>query len=157
MPDYGTYEVTATVRGEGYDPITKDATLVWTKPAQPEVPDAPEITINTTDAAVIIGASDVEGATVYFYQCDDETGANPRLIDNPTAFTREDANYDVYVYAVAVNEAGETSSVVTKVVIPAKPTPDPETAINHGRSGDAGGQRYDYRCYHLHRRYHQRC
>ena len=110
LPDYGTYEVTATVTGEGYDPISKKATLVWTKPAQPEVPDAPEITINTTDAAVIIGASDVEGATVYFYQCDDETGANPRLIDNPTAFTREDANYDVYVYAVAVNEAGETSS-----------------------------------------------
>ena len=137
LPDYGTYEVTATVTGEGYDPISKKATLVWTKPAQPELPAAPEITINTTDAAVIIGASDVEGATVYFYQCDDETGANPRLIDNPTAFTREDANYDVYVYAVAVNEAGETSSVVTKVVIPAKPTPDPETAINEMTAGKA--------------------
>ena len=111
LPDYGTYEVTATVTGEGYDPITKDATLVWTKPAQPEVPEAPQITIDTTDAAVIVGAGDVEGATVVLYQCDDETGANPRVIENPTAFSREDADRTVYVYAVATNDAGSTQSM----------------------------------------------
>ena len=138
LPDYGTYEVTATVRGEGYDPITKDATLVWTKPAQPEVPEAPQITIDTTDAAVIVGAGDVEGATVVLYQCDDETGANPRVIENPTAFSREDADRTVYVYAVATNDAGSTQSAVTAVSIPAKPiTPPDPTSINEMNGGKA--------------------
>ena len=90
------------------------------------LPDVPEITINTFDDYVSLGASAVEGATVVFYQCDDENGTNPRVIENPTNFNREAENYDVFVYAVASNDAGETSSVVTKVVIPAKYTyPDP--------------------------------
>ena len=138
LPDYGTYEVTATVTGEGYDPISKKATLVWTKPAQPEVPEAPQITIDTTDAAVIVGAGDVEGATVVLYQCDDETGANPRVIENPTAFSREDADRTVYVYAVATNDAGSTQSAVTAVSIPAKPiTPPDPTSSNEMNGGKA--------------------
>ncbi len=135
LPDYGTYEVTATATAAGYRPITKDATLVWTKAE--EAPAAPQITIDTTDGAIIVGASDVEGATVVLYQCDDAEGTNPRVIDNPTSFLREDANYTVWVYAVATNNVGETSSTVTEVVIPAKPTPDPETAINEMTAGKA--------------------
>ena len=127
-----------------YKPTSKTFTV--TVPAKEEVvaPDAPEITINTFDDYVTLGASDVEGATVYFYQCDDETGANPRLIENPTNFNRETENYDVFVYAVAVNEAGETSSVVTKVVIPAKVvTPPDPTSINEMNGGKAvAGVRY---------------
>ena len=40
LPDYGTYEVTATATAAGYRPITKDATLVWTKAE--EAPAAPQ-------------------------------------------------------------------------------------------------------------------
>lgn len=88
------------------------------------LPEAPEITIDTTDAAVIIGASDVEGADVVLYQCDDEIGSNPRVIDNPSAYAREHENYTVYVYAVATNEAGSTQSEIDMVVIPAKESED---------------------------------
>ena len=135
LPDYGTYEVTATATAEGYRPKMKDATLVWTKAEEPQKPDAPEITILTQDDGVVVGATDVEGATVTFYQCDDQEGTNPREIENPTTFNREDETYNVYVYAVATNEAGETSSVVTMVVVPAKEQqPDP-TAINEMNAG----------------------
>ncbi len=91
------------------------------------LPGVPEITVNTFDDYVTLGATDVEGATVVFYQCDDEAGANPRVLNNPTNFNRESQHYDVFVYAVASNDAGETSSVVTKVLIPAKviTPPDP--------------------------------
>ncbi len=91
------------------------------------LPGVPEITVNTFDDYVTLGATDVEGATVVFYQCDDEAGANPRVINNPTNFNRESQHYDVFVYAVASNAAGETSSVVTRVLIPAKviTPPDP--------------------------------
>ncbi len=85
------------------------------------LPGVPEITVNTFDDYVTLGASDVEGATVVFYQCDDENGTNPRVIENPTNFNREAEHYDVFVYAVASNAAGETSSVVTRVIIPPKP------------------------------------
>ena len=127
-----------------YKPTSKTFTV--TVPAKEEVvaPAAPEITVNTFDDYVTLGASDVEGATVVFYQCDDETGANPREIENPTNFNRETENYDVYVYAVATNAAGETSSVVTKVVIPAKVvTPPDPTSINEMNGGKAvAGVRY---------------
>ena len=144
LPDYGTYTVKATAAGPGYDNVVEDThTYVWEK-GEVTPPAAPEITINTFDDYVTLGASDVEGATVVFYQCDDETGANPRVIDNPTNFNREAENYDVYVYAVATNDAGETSSVVTKVVIPAKVvTPPDPTSINEMNGGKAvAGVRY---------------
>ncbi len=135
LPDYGTYEVTATVRGEGYDPISKDATLVWNAPVVPEKPIAPTITVDTDPGFVTLGATNVEGATVVFYQCDDADGNNPREITNPTIFQREAQNYTVYVYAVATNAAGSTSTVVTSVVIPAKEQePDP-TSINEMNAG----------------------
>ena len=143
LPAYGEYTIKATASGVGYDNVVEGyQTYVWEAPTTP--PAAPEITINTFDDYVTLGASDVEGATVYFYQCDDETGANPRLIENPTNFNREAENYDVFVYAVAVNEAGETSSVVTKVVIPAKVvTPPDPTSINEMNGGKAvAGVRY---------------
>ena len=143
LPAYGEYTIKATASGVGYDNVVeKTQTYVWEK--EVVAPAAPEITINTFDDYVTLGASDVEGATVYFYQCDDETGANPRLIENPTNFNREAENYDVFVYAVAVNEAGETSSVVTKVVIPAKVvTPPDPTSINEMNGGKAvAGVRY---------------
>ncbi len=143
LPAYGEYTIKATASGVGYDNVVeKTQTYVWEK--EVVAPTAPEITINTFDDYVTLGASDVEGATVYFYQCDDETGANPRLIENPTNFNRETENYDVFVYAVAVNEAGETSSVVTKVVIPAKVvTPPDPTSINEMNGGKAvAGVRY---------------
>ena len=143
LPAYGEYTIKATASGVGYDNVVeKTQTYVWEK--EVVAPTAPEITINTFDDYVTLGASDVEGATVYFYQCDDETGANPRLIENPTNFNREAENYDVFVYAVAVNEAGETSSVVTKVVIPAKVvTPPDPTSINEMNGGKAvAGVRY---------------
>ena len=143
LPAYGEYTIKATASGVGYDNVVeKTQTYVWEK--EVVAPNAPEITINTFDDYVTLGASDVEGATVYFYQCDDETGANPRLIENPTNFNREAENYDVFVYAVAVNEAGETSSVVTKVVIPAKVvTPPDPTSINEMNGGKAvAGVRY---------------
>jgi len=135
LPEYGTYEVTATVRGEGYDPISKDATLVWNAPVVPEKPVAPTITVDTDPSFVTLGATQVEGATVVFYQCDDAEGTNPREITNPTIFQREAQNYTVYVYAVATNAAGSTSTVVTSVVIPAKEQePDP-TSINEMNAG----------------------
>ena len=143
LPGYGEYTIKATASGVGYENVVEGyQTYVWEAPTTP--PAAPEITINTFDDYVTLGASDVEGATVYFYQCDDETGANPRLIENPTNFNREAENYDVFVYAVAVNEAGETSSVVTKVVIPAKVvTPPDPTSINEMNGGKAvAGVRY---------------
>ena len=143
LPAPGEYTIKATASGVGYENVVEGyQTYVWEK--EVVAPNAPEITINTFDDYVTLGASDVEGATVYFYQCDDETGANPRLIENPTNFNRETENYDVFVYAVAVNEAGETSSVVTKVVIPAKVvTPPDPTSINEMNGGKAvAGVRY---------------
>ena len=143
LPAPGEYNVKAIASGVGYEnEVVGYQTYVWEK--EVVAPAAPEITINTFDDYVTLGASDVEGATVYFYQCDDETGANPRLIENPTNFNREAENYDVFVYAVAVNEAGETSSVVTKVVIPAKVvTPPDPTSINEMNGGKAvAGVRY---------------
>ena len=133
LPAYGTYPVTATATAEGYRPITKDATLVWNKPAVEE-PDAPQITIDTTPAAIIVGASNVEGATVVLYQCEDAEGTNGVEIANPTAFPRLDTPYTVWVYATATNDAGEATSTVTEVVIPAKPV-DPETGIDEMTAG----------------------
>ena len=89
-------------------------------PPDVEVPTAPVITVQTNDLDVVLGATEVEGAVVTFYQCDDQDGNNPVEIENPTSFVRETENYVVYVYAVATNAAGETSSVVTMVVIPAR-------------------------------------
>ena len=104
-----------------------------------EAPTAPVITVQTTDVAVILGATEVEGAEVTFYQCDDQEGNNPVEIENPTSFAREDDNYEVYVYAVATNAAGEASSVVTMVVIPARIP----TAINELTNGKTvAGVRY---------------
>ena len=120
-----------------YKPTSKTFTVEV--PAKEEVvvtpPTAPQITIDTTDGAIVVGASDVEGATVVLYQCDDAEGTNPRPIDNPTNFLRESENYSVWVYAVATNAAGETASTVTEIVVPAKPVePDP-TAINEMNAG----------------------
>ena len=96
-----------------------------------EAPTAPVITVQTNDLDVVLGATEVEGAVVTFYQCDDQDGNNPVEIENPTSFVREDENYVVYVYAVATNAAGEASSVVTMVVIPARVP----TAINELTNG----------------------
>ena len=131
LPTYGEYPVVATATAPGYDnEVTGEATLVWTKP-EVTPPTAPQITIDTEASAIIVGASPVEGATVTLYQVDDATGANPQEIENPTAFPRKDVQYSVWVIATAVNEAGQATSTVTEVIIPAAE----ETGINEMMGG----------------------
>ena len=118
---------------------TKSTIFTTLEAGDVELPVAPVITVQTNDLDVVLGATEVEGAVVTFYQCEDQEGNNPVEIDNPTSFVREEENYVVYVYAVATNAAGETSSVVTMVVIPARVT----TAINELTNGKTvAGVRY---------------
>ena len=133
-----------------YKPTEKTFTVIVPAKA-PVLPETPVITPETTDAAVIVTATTTDGSTVVLYQCDDAEGTNPRVIDNPTAFARENADRTVYVYAVATNEDGSTQSEVTAINVPAKPiTPPDPTSINEMNG-------HDHRRYHLHRRYQQRC
>ena len=117
-----TYEVQVqAVNAAGVESNWTASTIFTTLEAgDVELPAAPVITVQTNDLDVVLGATEVEGAVVTFYQCEDQEGNNPVEIENPTSFVREEENYVVYVYAVATNAAGETSSVVTMVVIPAR-------------------------------------
>ena len=112
------YVFTCYMTEYGYDGVSLEVIVGETPDV--ELPTAPVITVQTNDLDVVLGATEVEGAVVTFYQCDDQEGNNPVEIENPTSFVRETENYVVYVYAVATNAAGETSSVVTMVVIPAR-------------------------------------
>ncbi len=118
-----------------YKPTEKTFTVIV--PRALVLPETPVITPETTDAAVMVTATTTDGSTVVLYQCDDAEGTNAHAIDNPSAFTREDAERTVYVYAVATNADGSTQTEVMPIVIPAKPTPDPETAINEMTAGKA--------------------
>ena len=100
-----------------------------------ELPAAPTINVDTAPNYITIGATSFDGADVIFYQCEDALGTNPVEIGNPTQFQREDEPYYVYVYAVAVNAAGETASTVVTIVVPAK-EPGP-TAIDEMIAGKA--------------------
>ena len=120
-----------------YKPTEKTFTVIVPAKA-PVLPETPVITPETTDAAVIVTATTTDGSTVVLYQCDDAEGTNPRVIDNPTAFARENADRTVYVYAVATNEDGSTQSEVTAINVPAKPiTPPDPTSINEMNGGKA--------------------
>ncbi|MBQ9577316.1 MAG: hypothetical protein IJV11_10605, partial [Muribaculaceae bacterium] len=134
LPAYGTYEVTATATGVGYDPISKPATLVWNAPVTPVVP--PTITIDTDNDnyQVIVGAVAPQG-DVTLYRVEDLNGTNPVEIANPTQFAMETESYTVYVMAKTVVDGVEYWSTVSQVVVPAKPVnPDP-TSINEMNAG----------------------
>ena len=117
-----------------YKPTSKTFTVEVPAKVVVTPPTAPQITIDTQATAIVVGATDVEGATVVLYQCDDVEGNNPVEIGNPTAFPRGETQYTVWVYATATNEAGEATSTVTEIVVPAKPV-DPETAIDEMTAG----------------------
>ena len=126
----------ATAQDEGQrvsEPAVATVEIPGT-PAPVVLPVMPTIDTQTTDAAVIVTATTTDGSTVVLYQCD-ENGENAQVIDNPSSFLRESAERTVYVYAVATNNDGSTTTEVTPVVVPAKPVePDP-TAINEMNAG----------------------
>ena len=135
LPTYGEYPVVATATAPGYEnQVTGEATLVWNEPVTPVTPPtAPQITIDTEAGAIVVGATEQAGATTTLYQVtyDDEGNEILTPIENPTAFPRTDANYSVWVKAIAVNEAGEAESTVTEVVVPAAES----TGINEMMGG----------------------
>ena len=135
LPTYGEYPVVATATAPGYEnQVTGEATLVWNEPVTPPTPPtAPQITIDTEAGAIVVGATEQAGATTTLYQVTYDEDGNEVLtaIENPTAFPRTDANYSVWVKAIAVNEAGEATSTVTEVVVPAAES----TGINEMMGG----------------------
>ncbi len=127
LPTYGTYPVTATASATGYKPITKDATLVWTKPAT-EKPGVPEVNVKLTDESVTVSAEAENATEVKMYLCDengelilDEETNEPIEVENPSTYMRGEEDKTFYVMAVAINEAGETwIDAPATVVVPAK-------------------------------------
>ena len=86
LPDYGTYEVTATAAAEGYYDKSKDATLVWTKPA-PEVTATPTVQIVETEEGFEIT---VTGDGVITLYVNDEVVAEE---EGPVTYTVLKADY----------------------------------------------------------------
>ena len=129
--------VTATNdEGEGHTPTSVTQRVVIPAKVAPVLPVMPTVETETTDAAVIVTATTTDGATVVLYQCD-ENGENAQAIDNPASFLREATDRTVYVYAVATNEDGSTTTEVIPVLVPAKAQePDP-TSINEMNGGKA--------------------
>jgi hypothetical protein len=143
LPDYGTYEVTATASAPGYKPITEDATLVWTKTEPGEKPGVPKVVTETTDETVTVSAS-AEGAadedvTIYLWDPEANNGegdfvrdddGNPVTIDNPSVYNRTDEEQSFMVKARATNDAGETWSDAIPVIIPAKTATGVDELVN---------------------------
>ena len=78
LPDYGTYPVTATAAAEGYESITKDATLVWKAPVVLELPkptiDVTNDAANQTTVITIELPEDAPEGTILDYTLTDEEG-----------------------------------------------------------------------------------
>ena len=115
---YGEAVVTVTVEGEGYNPMTAEKTVNWEQPA-PEVTEAPVITYETTDDAVIITATGNGNVTLYI---------NNELVENPCTIARGETATAVLATAYAQEEGKEMSAAATlEVPIPAIEVPEPET------------------------------
>ena len=115
---YGEAVVTVTVEGEGYNPMTAEKTVNWEQPA-PEVTEAPVITYETTDDAVIITATGNGTVTLYI---------NNELVENPCTIQRGETATAVLATAYAQEEGKEMSAAATlEVPIPAIEVPEPET------------------------------
>ena len=115
---YGEAVVTVTVEGEGYNPMTAEKTVNWEQPA-PEVTEAPVITYETTDDAVIITATGNGTVTLYI---------NNELVENPYTIARGETATSVLATAYAQEEGKEMSAAATlEVPIPAIEVPEPET------------------------------
>ena len=152
LPDYGTYNVTATAAAAGYKSIDKDATLVWTKTEPAEKPGVPKVLTETTDETVTVSAT-AEGAadkdvTIYLWDPEANNGegdfvrddeGNPVAINNPSSYTRTEEDQTFYVKVVATNEAGETWSDPIPVNIPKK-TPTGVDELVNGKT--VAGVRY---------------
>ena len=152
LPDYGTYNVTATAAAAGYKSITEDATLVWTKTEPGEKPGVPKVLTETTDETVTVSAT-AEGAadkdvTIYLWDPEANNGegdfvrddeGNPVAINNPSSYTRTEEDQTFYVKVVATNEAGETWSDPIPVNIPKK-TPTSVNELVNGKT--VAGVRY---------------
>ena len=142
LPDYGTYNVTATAAATGYKSIDKDATLVWTKTEPAEKPGVPEIKQVLGETTVTVSAEAENAEEVHMYKWDPTANngegdfvygedGKPVEIENPTTYNMGDEPQTFYVMAVATNDAGETwTTNYATVVIPANPATSVNELVN---------------------------
>ena len=120
---YGEAVITVEVSGEGYITKTAEKTVNWEEPVTPPEPtEAPVITYETTDEAVIITATGNGTVTMY---------VNNELVDNPCTIERGEVATSVIVTAYAQEEGKEMSAAATlEVPIPALEPVVPEVTAN---------------------------
>ena len=120
---YGEATVTVEVSGEGYITKTAEKTVNWEEPVTPPEPtEAPVITYEITDDAVIITATGAGTVTMY---------VNNELVENPYTIARGEEATSVIVTAYAQEEGKEISAAATlEVPIPAlEPVTPPEPEV----------------------------
>ena len=103
----GVNTITVTVEAEGYNPMTAEAEVEWYAPVVPEVTEAPVITYETTDDAVIVTAAGNGEVILY---------CNGQVVENPCTIARGEQDA-TYTFTATAQEAGKEISTVTTLVV----------------------------------------
>ena len=103
----GVNTITVTVEAEGYNPMTAEAEVEWYAPVVPEVTEAPVITYETTDDAVIVTAAGNGEVLLY---------CNGQAVENPCTIARGEQDA-TYTFTATAQEAGKEISTITTLVV----------------------------------------
>ena len=136
LPNYGTYNVTAVAKKDGYQDLEKTEALTWNAPAPQEKTQDPSVHVTSGNQTKTItcepNANDSE--SVIYISLDG--GETFEVYTEPIVLGI--GEYDIVVYAVAPGKA-KSNDVELKVVVDENTQPDP-TAVNelNGEKAVAG-------------------